>query len=77
MINSEGKIGDVRKNDITLRMLLSHTAGYGYQFFNTTLRDTGYSFPMTLEELLGSPVLFEPGTSWEYSVSHPSFSQAG
>ena len=32
---------------------------------------------MTLEELLGSPVLFEPGTSWEYSVSHPSFSQAG
>ncbi|KIM96871.1 hypothetical protein OIDMADRAFT_169650 [Oidiodendron maius Zn] len=69
VINSEGKIGDVRKNDITLRMLLSHTAGYGYQFFNTTLRDTGYSFPMTLKELLGSPVLFEPGTSWEYSIS--------
>lgn len=30
-----------KKNEITLRMLLSHTAGFGYEFFNPKLRDYG------------------------------------
>lgn len=30
-----------KKQDITLRMLLSHTAGFGYEFFNPKLRDYG------------------------------------
>jgi CubicO group peptidase (beta-lactamase class C family) len=70
VIDSSGKPGEVRKNDITLRMLLSHTAGYGYHFFNTTLRDSDTPLPRTVEAHLADPILFEPGTSWEYGVSH-------
>lgn len=55
---------------MTLRMLLSHTAGYGYHFFNTALRDSDTPLPMTVESHLADPILFEPGTSWEYGVGH-------
>jgi CubicO group peptidase (beta-lactamase class C family) len=70
VINSSGKLGAARKNNITLRMLLSHTAGYGYHFFNTTLRDSDTPLPRTVETHLADPILFEPGTSWEYGVSY-------
>ena len=63
-----------KKNRITLRMLLTHTAGFGYTFFNETLRRWGQ--PVGYEELSGFatdvqglPILFEPGTRWEYGVN--------
>ncbi|KAF2430807.1 beta-lactamase/transpeptidase-like protein [Tothia fuscella] len=69
VLNSSGKPGEVRKNYVTLRMLLSHTAGYGYHFSSTALRDSDTPMPRTIEHHLADPILFEPGTSWEYGIS--------
>lgn len=40
VLQDDGKLVD-KKKDITLRMLLTHTAGFGYEFFNPKLRDYG------------------------------------
>ena len=62
-----------KKKQITLRMLLTHTAGFGYSFFNERLRDWG--IPAGIDEFSGrvedmiSPLLFQPGEGWEYGVS--------
>ena len=61
-----------KKTAITLRMLLTHTAGFGYSFFNERLRD--WALPVGIDEFSGRfediklPLLFQPGTSWEYGV---------
>ncbi|MEN2975677.1 serine hydrolase [Tistrella bauzanensis] len=57
--------------DITTRMLLLHTAGLGYDFFNETyarLAEAGRqpSVITATHEALRTPLLFDPGTQWEY-----------
>lgn len=59
---------------ITLRQLLSHTAGFGYTFFNPEIRKFGLpigidEFSGRPEDLYDSPLLFEPGTKFNYGVS--------
>ena len=66
---------------ITYRDLLTHTAGLTYGFHNATkldaaYRDTGVDFQTadaTLAEVVGRlaklPLLFQPGTRWNYSVA--------
>jgi CubicO group peptidase (beta-lactamase class C family) len=69
-----------KKKGITLRMLLTHTAGFTYSFFNREVRD--WSMPVGIEELdcdakemMSSPLVFQPGERWEYGVGRPlSFS---
>ncbi|KFG84866.1 hypothetical protein MANI_022371 [Metarhizium anisopliae] len=62
-----------KKNAITLRILLTHTAGFGYSFFSDRLRDWGY--PAGIEEFSGDmadimqPLLFQPGEGWQYGVN--------
>ena len=64
-----------KKRAITLRMLLTHTAGFSYSFFNERLRNWGY--PGGIDEFSGRfedmkvPLVFQPGEGWEYGVLAP------
>ena len=59
------------KRDVTTRMLLLHTAGMGYDFFNQTYarlaREKGQPSVITASKAsLMTPLLFDPGEKWEY-----------
>lgn len=59
------------KRDITTRMLLTHTAGLGYNFFNETYArlaaERGQPSVITATRAaLATPLLFDPGERWEY-----------
>ncbi|KAK9452461.1 beta-lactamase/transpeptidase-like protein [Dipodascopsis uninucleata] len=71
VLDDDGKLVE-KRNRITLRMLLTHTSGFGYTFFNEKLRD--YSKPIGYDEFSGhiydikQPLVHHPGESWEYGV---------
>ena len=59
------------KRDITTRMLLLHTAGFGYDFFNETynrlVQEHGQPSVITASHAaINTPLLFDPGERWEY-----------
>src|SRR5919202_6729574 len=59
------------KRDITTRMLLLHTAGFGYDFFNEQYnrlaKEHGQPSVITCSRAsLTTPLLFDPGEKWEY-----------
>ena len=59
------------KRDVTTRMLLLHTAGMGYDFFNETYarlaKEKGQpSVATATKAALRTPLLFDPGDKWEY-----------
>jgi methyl acetate hydrolase len=59
------------KRDITTRMLLLHTAGFGYEFFNERYnrlaQEHGQPSVITASRAaLTTPLLFDPGEQWEY-----------
>ena len=62
------------KTPVTVRQLLNHTSGFGYEFMNRHLRDyvaTG-AVPSIMaggDGFLNAPLLFDPGTRWEYGIS--------
>lgn len=62
-----------KKNGITLRHLLSHTAGFSYSFFNDIYKEWSEffhldEFNVKSERELQFPLLFELGTNWSYGV---------
>ncbi len=62
------------KRDITTRMLLLHTAGFAYDFFNETYhrlaREQGQPSVITSSfASLRTPLLFDPGEAWEYGTN--------
>ena len=59
----EGPILRLAQSPITLRQLLSHTSGFGYPRWNPDLLRFAVP-PNTVP-----PLVFEPGTRWEYGVS--------
>ena len=59
---------------ITLKHLLTHTAGFGYEFSSAEIKKyqevTGAPGPFTCTRAsLGSPLLFDPGERWEYGIN--------
>lgn len=54
------------KRTITVRHLLTHTAGFGYTFTSPVLRDFT---PREGEQYAAGPLLFDPGDGWLYGTS--------
>ena len=68
------------KSSITIRELLSHSAGLSYGFFDPgtvifkALNERGVHNPNTtlaemVDVLADLPLIYQPGTSWEYSLA--------
>ena len=62
----------------TMRELMTHTAGFTYGIFGTTMVDKMYteqkvlrsnSLQEMIDKLAKMPLLYQPGTRWVYSVS--------
>lgn len=76
------RLADGRAARITVRQLLSHTAGLGYRFFEADtagpyasagvsdgMDASGISLQENLRRLASVPLLYEPGTAWGYSLA--------
>ncbi|AQA22536.1 beta-lactamase family protein [Rhodococcus sp. MTM3W5.2] len=62
------------KRDITTRMLLLHTAGFGYDFFDEVYHRLGVehgqpSVTTASKAALSTPLLFDPGEKWQYGTN--------
>jgi len=62
------------KRDITTRMLMLHTAGFGYDFFNETYNRLAQekdqpSVITASKASLMTPLLFDPDDKWEYGTN--------
>ncbi|GAF47238.1 methyl acetate hydrolase AcmB [Rhodococcus wratislaviensis] len=62
------------KRDITTRMLLLHTAGFGYDFFDETYNRLGVEHDQpgvitATRASLTTPLLFDPGEKWQYGTN--------
>ncbi|KAF2103331.1 beta-lactamase/transpeptidase-like protein [Rhizodiscina lignyota] len=61
-----------KQNKITMRMLLTHTAGFSYVSFSEPIRK---ALPERYNEIEGPiesmciPLLFQPGTGWNYGIN--------
>jgi CubicO group peptidase (beta-lactamase class C family) len=76
------KLADGREPVITIRYLLSHTAGLDYPFnepdggpyhragVSNGFDQPGLSITENLARIASTPLLYEPGTAWSYSVAH-------
>jgi len=58
----------------TVRQLLTHTAGFGYEFLNKELFDYAAQGRMPRitsggDGFMKAPMVFDPGTRWEYGIN--------
>lgn len=75
------KLADGRQPAITVRHLMTHTAGLNYRFaekpdgpyhrlnVSDGLDDSGITLEENLQRIASAPLLFEPGTRWNYSLA--------
>src|SRR5262249_61736556 len=59
----------------TVRQLLTHTSGFGYDFFDVRLHEyveAGLAPAITgdSDAFLKAPLMVDPGTHWEYGISY-------
>ena len=72
VLEEDGKLVP-KKSEIALRQLLTHTSGFGYEFFNPRLRDYGRPigfdcFGGTVRTFLDMPLVNQPGERFEYGI---------
>jgi CubicO group peptidase (beta-lactamase class C family) len=59
-----------REKDITMRMLLSHTAGFGYKFADPRIKGDGLEGSHgDKNDILNAKLLNQPGSMFEYGVN--------
>lgn len=68
------KLADGTEPKITIRHLLTHTSGLGYDYpsdpkITTGLTDTDLDFEETFTRVARVPLAFAPGTAWEYGIN--------
>ena len=70
-VYADGINGVDQENQVTLRMLLAHTAGFGYAFFDPRLQVPNDLEGQTgdVNDILNSRLVNQPGSKWEYGVS--------
>ena len=66
----DGVNGVDQEKSITLRMLLSHTAGFGYKCIDPRIKGDGIEGDQgDINDFLNAKLLNQPGSMWEYGVS--------
>lgn len=70
-----------QQNPVTLRMLLAHTAGFAYAFWDPRVNMRGRpigidEFAGDVQDLYDSPMVNQPGSMWEYGVRLSTFPQS-
>ncbi|PSN70420.1 beta-lactamase/transpeptidase-like protein [Corynespora cassiicola Philippines] len=73
-VYADGATPQDQKQAVTLRMLLAHTAGFGYAFTDPRIgmvtRPAGINeFSGNVKDYLESPMLNQPGSMWEYGIN--------
>jgi CubicO group peptidase (beta-lactamase class C family) len=66
-VYADGITAADQQKDVTVRMLLSHTAGFAYSFLDPRVQVNEF----TGEEsaITSSPMVNQPGTMWEYGIN--------
>jgi methyl acetate hydrolase len=62
------------RSPVTVRQLLSHTAGFGYEFMNKEIFELvkAGKVPSIMaggDAFLRAPLVFDPGSRWEYGIN--------
>jgi methyl acetate hydrolase len=70
----EGGVLRAPKTPITVRQLLTHTSGFGYEFLNGDLHEYAAKgkIPSVMaggDGFMKAPLVFDPGTRWEYGIN--------
>lgn len=79
--NFKPKLADGTTPTITIKQLLTHTAGLNYAFFegdigpyhqakvSDGLDQPGLSMKENLQRIASAPLIYKPGTNWKYSLA--------
>ena len=69
-VYADGVNGVEQEKSVTMRMLLSHTAGFGYAFADPRLQADGIEGRSgNKRDILDSKMVNQPGSMWEYGIN--------
>jgi CubicO group peptidase (beta-lactamase class C family) len=69
-VYADGVNGVEQEKGVTMRMLLSHTAGFGYRFTDPRLQADGIEGSSgDKRDILDAKMVNQPGSMWEYGIN--------